>query len=87
MVVQGLKWHYGRPNTFGGALKQLRVSRGIGRHSLAVMSGIQERRLADLEANQSPPSYQDIKNLATILCVSEEELLRAAGYLARRQEA
>lgn len=55
--------------------------RALSRHSLAVLSGIQERRLESIELNQTLPSYQDIRNLAIILEVAERDLLEAAGYV------
>lgn len=72
--------------TFGSFLKRLRSTRGLSRHSLAIISGIQERRLESLELNQAPPSYQDIRNLAVVLEVSERDLLEAAGYLRPEQQ-
>ena len=77
-------WSHVGQNTFGSFLKRRRVRRGLSRHSIAVITGIQERRLTAIELNQSPPSYLDIKNFATVLEIPEQDLLEAAGCI--RQE-
>lgn len=87
LVQQQSTWRYTGQNTFGSFLKKERAGRRMSRHSLAVVSGIQERRLEAIELNQSPPSYQDIKSLATILKIPEQDLLEAAGCIKREQGA
>ena len=78
-------WHYVGQNTFGSFLKRARTRRSLSRHSLAVMSGIQERRLTQIELNNSPPSYRDLKGIATALKIPEQDLLQAAGCIKRGQ--
>lgn len=75
-------WRYVGQSTFGSYLKRLRVQRGYSRHSLAIVSGIQERRLQDIESGASPPAYGDIQKIAVVLDVAERDLMVAAGYLA-----
>ena len=64
-----------------------RARRGMSRHSLAVTSAIQERRLEAIELDQSPPSYQDIKGLAAVLNIPEQDLLEVAGCIKRAEGA
>jgi transcriptional regulator with XRE-family HTH domain len=71
--------------TFGSFLKRERARCGLSRHSLAVMTDMQERRLAEIELNQSVPSYQDIKTFAAVLEIPEPDLLEAAGCVKRAQ--
>jgi len=68
------------PNrTFGSFLKERRVARGMPRRALAVRAAIEEKRLMAIELNQSPPSYREIRSLASVLRLPERELLEAAG--------
>jgi transcriptional regulator with XRE-family HTH domain len=80
-------WDYKGQNTFGSFLKKGRIRRRMSRHGLAVVSGIQERRLEAIELNQSPPSYRDIKRLAIVLEIPEQELLEVAGCIKREEGA
>jgi transcriptional regulator with XRE-family HTH domain len=82
---QAYIWHYAGQNTFGSFLKRERTRCGLSRHSLAVITGIQERRLRQIELNQSPPSYQDMKNFAAVLEIPEQDLLEAAGCIKRER--
>lgn len=87
LLQQQHTWNYTGQNTFGSFLKKERARRRISRHSLAVVSGIQERRLEAIELNQSAPSYRDIASLATILNIPEQDLLEAAGCIKREEGA
>ena len=87
LLQQQHTWNYTGQNTFGSFLKKGRARRGMSRHSLAVVSGIQERRLEAIELNQSPPSYRDIASLATVLKIPEQDLLEAAGCIKREEGA
>ncbi len=78
-------WRHKGQNTFGSSLKGLRTARQLSRHALAVISGIQERRLDALELNKELPSYADIKALAAALDTPEGDLLEAAGYVNRER--
>lgn len=75
-------WKHVGQTTFGSVLRRLRVQRRYSRHSLAVISGIQERRLQDIEAGASLPAYGDIQKVASVLGVPERDLLVAAGYVS-----
>lgn len=75
-------WNYVGQSTFGSFLKRLRVKRRYSRRSLAVITGIQEGRLLEIESGACPPAYDDIQKIATVLDVPERELLVAAGYVA-----
>src|SRR3972149_1648197 len=87
LLQQQHAWSYTGQNTFGSFLKKERARRRISRHSLAVVSGIQERRLEAIELNQSAPSYRDIASLATVLQIPEQDLLEAAGCIKREEGA
>lgn len=76
---------YKGQNTFGSSLKRLRVARQISRRALAVISGIQERRLDALEINKEVPSYADIKALAMALDTTEAAMLETAGCVGRER--
>ncbi len=78
-------WRYVKQHTFGSFLKRLRVTKRLSRHSLAGLSGIQERRLETLELSKEPPCHRDIKGLAKVLETPEGDLLEAAGYLNRKR--
>ena len=69
------------------AVGKERARRGMSRHSLAVTSAIQERRPKAIELDQSPPSYQDIKGLAAVLNIPEQDLLEVAGCIKRAEGA
>ena len=75
-------WNYVGQRTFGSFLKRLRVKRQYSRHSLAVISGIQERCLQEIESGLCPPTFDHIQKIATVLEAPERDLLVAAGYLA-----
>ena len=78
-------WKHVGQSTFGSFLKGLRVERRYSRHSLAVISGIQERHLVEIECGTLPPAYGDIQKVAAVLDVPERDLLVAAGYLAQEK--
>lgn len=85
LLQQQHTWHYTGQNTFGSFLKKERSRRGMSRHSLAITTGIQERRLMEIELNQRAPSYGHLKILAAVLKIPEQALLEAAGCIKREK--
>ncbi len=74
-------WDYVGQHTFGSHLKRQRSTRGYSRHSLSITTGIQERRLMDIELGKEPPGINDIRALSTVLDIPQSELLVIAGYI------
>jgi ribosome-binding protein aMBF1 (putative translation factor) len=73
-------WDYVGQHTFASYLKAERARRGCSRHVLAVTTGIQEKRLVEIEMGKEMPSFKDIRAIATVLEVPESELM-TAGHL------
>jgi len=76
-------WDYVGQHTFGSHLKRERSRRGYSRHSLSVTTGIQERRLMDIEIGKEMPGIHDIQAFSAVLDIPESELLVVAGYVKK----
>lgn len=72
-----------KSTTFGTFLRRQRVAKGFSRSLVAERSGVKEGTIEKIELNQASPSYQDIKALALLLGVPEQELMQVAGYVKR----
>ena len=69
-------------STFGNWLRETRLKRGFSVRKLAHMAGIGEAYLSQIETGQrGTPSARILKKLAGPLGVTEEEIIREAGYL------
>ncbi|MGB9866744.1 MAG: transcriptional repressor LexA [Bacillota bacterium] len=74
--------------SFGKYLKSLRERKGFSVRQLALLAGISNGYLSQVETGQrGTPSPEILKKLAKPLGVSYEELLRAAGYLSASDRA
>lgn len=74
--------NYVGQHTFGSYLKAERSRKGYSRHSLAATTGIQEKRLLEIEMGKEMPSFKDMQALSSVLEIPESELL-AAGHVKR----
>ncbi len=79
----GGSWNNTERHTFGSYFKAERVRRGYSRHALASTTGIQEKRLAEIESGSAMPSIPDLRAISSVLEVSETDLLSIAGYIKR----
>ncbi|HHY35709.1 MAG TPA: helix-turn-helix transcriptional regulator [Firmicutes bacterium] len=69
-------------STFGKWLRETRIKRGFSVRKLAMAAGIGEAYLSQIETGQrGVPSARILKKLAGPLGVTEEEIMRKAGYL------
>jgi HTH-type transcriptional regulator, competence development regulator len=67
---------------FGNYLRELREKAGYeSQRSLSLASGVSNATIARIENGDQNPSPGTLKKLATPLCASCEEMMRAAGYL------
>lgn len=67
-------------NTFGKTLRNLRLQVGVGLRELAVLIKKSPGYLSDVELDQvPPPSEAMILDIARVLSVDKQELLKAAG--------
>ena len=74
-------------NDFGGWLKGTREKRGLSQSKLSALTGISKGYVGHLEQFNKPPSQDKCRALAAALMVSEIEVMQAAGYYPRGQEA
>jgi hypothetical protein len=74
-------WRSPGQKTFGSFLRRARAQRGFSRHALSIVSGIDERRLEQIELGIAAPSYADIKKIAITMETPERKLLAVAGYV------
>ena len=62
-------------NSFGATLKALRKKAGLTQEELAYKVDVTRKTIGNWEADNATPNLQDIKRLAEVLHVSEQQLL------------
>lgn len=72
--------------TLGQRVHQLRKQRGYSQDELADMVGIQRSYIGHIERGSREPSRDIIVALARALETTPEDLLSAAGYIAKSGE-
>lgn len=65
---------------FASWLRAIRVKKELTQEALSNLSGISQSQISDLENGTRTPRPEIIKKLSLPLCVSEGEILAAAGY-------
>jgi len=72
-----------RPNTLGGFLRKARIAEHMSRTSLATLTGLSQKTIADFERNQSVPSAAEMGKLAPLLGLKKRDIFIRAGCINR----
>ena len=72
----------------GNRLRVIRIAARVGGPELARRAGISQGKVSDMETGRKPPSAEDVRRVAGVLGIEEEEteeLARQAEEIARRR--